>query len=114
MIPVREGHRNPYVGAGADGARRSAQIDREERDTLDAADPRHGVLEQGARRWEEQAASLEAAPRAFTITLRADVAGDSFAAHELARLLAELAGTLTNCASAEVLLVDDADVDGGR
>lgn len=34
----------PYVGEGADGCYRSAQIDREEADTLDALDTRRDEL----------------------------------------------------------------------
>lgn len=50
-------HRTPYVGADADGARRSAAIDREEADVLDRTDPRHDQLTASAERWEQQAAS---------------------------------------------------------
>lgn len=52
--------RDPYVGEGADGARRSAQIDREEAETLPKTDARRTVLELSARRWDDQAAFLEA------------------------------------------------------
>jgi hypothetical protein len=45
----------PYVGEGADGARRSAQIDREEADTLDSSDPRRDELLLSAAAWELQA-----------------------------------------------------------
>lgn len=51
--------RRPYVGTGADGARRSAQIDREERDTLPAGAERRDELEESARRWEAQAERIE-------------------------------------------------------
>lgn len=54
-----EPHRNPYVGSGADGARRSAQIDRDERDMLAADDLRRPLLEASALRWERQAEDLE-------------------------------------------------------
>lgn len=50
--------RIPYVGVGADGARRSAQIDRDEADTLAVDDPRHALLLESARRWDEQAKRL--------------------------------------------------------
>ena len=53
--------RDPYVGAGADGCRRSAQIDREEADTLSLDDPRVGRLLDSAIRWDYQAGWLEAA-----------------------------------------------------
>jgi hypothetical protein len=52
-------HRWPYVGEGADGARRSAQIDREEADTLPWDDPRRVTLQMSAARWNQQAAELE-------------------------------------------------------
>lgn len=58
------GHRNPYVGDGADGARRSAQIDREEADGLDRDDPRYDEVLASAARWDEQARELEAAEAA--------------------------------------------------
>lgn len=51
--------RVPYVGDGVDGARRSAQIDREEAELLDRDDPRRGELAGSAERWEDQAAWLE-------------------------------------------------------
>lgn len=57
-----EGHRDPYVGASADGARRSAQIDREEADGLDRTDHRREALIVSALRWEQQADDLEAEP----------------------------------------------------
>lgn len=46
--------RTPYVGKGYDGARRSAQIDREEADGLGLDDPRHGELLDSVQRWEAQ------------------------------------------------------------
>jgi predicted lipid-binding transport protein (Tim44 family) len=52
-------YRHPYVGEGADGARRSAQIDREEADGLDADDQRRATLLESAARWEEQAEAIE-------------------------------------------------------
>lgn len=52
--------RNPYVGEGADGARRSAAIDRSEADGLDPGPYRDAVLASAAR-WEDHAAELEAA-----------------------------------------------------
>ena len=55
------GHRRPYVGEGADGARRSAEIDRNEADTYDRDDARRDAALASAERWEAQAAELEAA-----------------------------------------------------
>ena len=52
-------HRRPYVGEGADGARRSAQIDREEADTLKGLELREAVLA-SASRWDRQALALDA------------------------------------------------------
>lgn len=52
-------HRDPYVGEGADGARRSAQIDREEADCYTLDDPRVGALIESAIAWEQQAADLD-------------------------------------------------------
>lgn len=54
--------RRPYVGHGADGARRSAQIDREEADTIDTGDEwgrrERDRLLASAERWEAQADTL--------------------------------------------------------
>jgi hypothetical protein len=50
-------HRDPYVGSGADGARRSAEIDRTEADCLDRTDPRYVRLLESAADWEAQAAA---------------------------------------------------------
>lgn len=46
--------RRPYVGEGSDGARRSAQIDRDEADGLEPGSHRDAVLRSAAR-WDEQA-----------------------------------------------------------
>lgn len=54
-----DGYRAPYVGHGASGARSSAQIDREELDTLALDDPRRDRLEASAQAWEDQARRLE-------------------------------------------------------
>lgn len=69
---LAEQHRDPYVGAGADGARRSAQIDREEVDTLptgphqpgwsEATEERRTALLASAERWEAQAGQLDPPP----------------------------------------------------
>lgn len=56
------GHRTPYVGEGADGARRSAEIDRTEAETFDRDDPRVAERLESATRWEAQAADLELDP----------------------------------------------------
>jgi hypothetical protein len=53
------GERTPYVGYGADGARRSATIDREELETLADDDPRRPAVEESRRAWLEQAARDE-------------------------------------------------------
>jgi len=50
---------HPYVGEGADGGRRSAQIDREEATTLDADDPRRAMLLESTARWEQQVEAIE-------------------------------------------------------
>ncbi len=51
--------REPYVGEGADGARRSAQIDLEEADCLPPGEARDDAL-LSAERWVLQAERLEA------------------------------------------------------
>ena len=53
------GHRPPYVGAGADGARRSADIDRSEADCMTTGSARWDELQASASRWDAQAADLE-------------------------------------------------------
>lgn len=50
--------RIPYVGEGADGARRSAEIDRNEADTLDPGEARDACLASAAA-WDAQAERLE-------------------------------------------------------
>lgn len=47
-------YRVPYVGEGADGARRSAQIDREEADVLPPGEGRDLLLA-SAEAWDRQA-----------------------------------------------------------
>jgi len=59
MTTQHRWHRTPYVGNGADGAWRSAQIDREEADVHDMGDPRRDELIASARRWEAQAEELD-------------------------------------------------------
>jgi hypothetical protein len=46
--------RIPYVGTDSEGCLASAQVDREEADTLDSLDPRHSTLLASAERWERQ------------------------------------------------------------
>jgi hypothetical protein len=60
-MPADHGWRNPYVGTGADGARRSANIDRDELDTLDTDDPRREAIQDSIDRWERQADEEERA-----------------------------------------------------
>lgn len=54
-------NRDPYVGSGADGCRRSARIDREELETFDRrAEPeRAAAIEASIEAWETQAVELE-------------------------------------------------------
>lgn len=54
------GHRFPYVGEGADGARRSAEIDRSEADGLDLSDDRRDYVLASADRWVQQADEIDA------------------------------------------------------
>jgi hypothetical protein len=59
----RDGFRTPYVEDvpfdSVDGARRSAQIDREEADGLDQHDSRRTVVLESAALWDQQAARLQ-------------------------------------------------------
>ena len=61
-MPADHGWRNPYVGSGADGARRSADIDRDELDILDTDDPRREAIKDSIERWEQQARDEDAEP----------------------------------------------------
>ena len=54
-------HRRPNVGEGADGARRSAEVDRSEADTHLIGSPAWQYCRDSAERWEAQAAALDAA-----------------------------------------------------
>ena len=59
---IRDGEVQPWVGEGASGCRRSAQIAREEADTLaDHEVSYRASLEAQAQAWEARAAELEAA-----------------------------------------------------
>lgn len=58
-----EPDRQPYVGTGLDGIWRSAQIDREEADTLPMGSDRWWALNDSAARWERQAERLGASSR---------------------------------------------------
>jgi hypothetical protein len=53
------GYREPYVGTGSDGARRSAEIDRTEAETVHAGSARWYELMGSAAKWEVQAGWLE-------------------------------------------------------
>ncbi len=55
---TKQQHRTPYVGSGEDGARRSAEIDREEADRVDIFDSRYNRLLESAESWEAQARDL--------------------------------------------------------
>lgn len=55
---MTETDRAPYVGAGEDGARRSAQVDRDEADGLSWTDERKDRLIDSAAQWEDQAYRL--------------------------------------------------------
>lgn len=57
---IRFGSVEPWVGHGADGARRSAAIARDELGTLAMSDPRYDDLEAQALAWDLRAADLEA------------------------------------------------------
>lgn len=52
-------HRRPYVGEGADGARRSAEIDRSEADGFDRDDPWRDERLASAEQWDAQAVDLD-------------------------------------------------------
>ena len=58
-MPDLRGARRPYVGEGADGCRRSAQIDREEAEQLMPGTERHDELLASAEGWEWQARAIE-------------------------------------------------------
>jgi hypothetical protein len=57
--------RRPYVGEGADGCYRSADIDRSEADGYALDDPRREERLASARAWEAQAALYELEPEPF-------------------------------------------------
>jgi hypothetical protein len=57
--PSRMPLRTPYVGEGSDGARRSAEIDRTEAETVHAGSARWYELMGSAAKWEVQAGWLE-------------------------------------------------------
>jgi hypothetical protein len=58
-VPDLVGYREPYVGTGSDGARRSAEIDRTEAETVHAGSARWYELMGSAAKWEVQAGWLE-------------------------------------------------------
>lgn len=55
FMAIMRGEVDPYVGEGADGFRRTAQVCRDERDTLDRSDPRWAHLDAEAEAWEQAA-----------------------------------------------------------
>jgi hypothetical protein len=66
-----EHHRSPYVGEGADGARRSADIDRNEADTYPTGSDDWQRCQASAERWETQATEIEmlaAGPQPYRVT----------------------------------------------
>ena len=70
-------HRRPYVGLGADAARRSAQIDREEADLYHQDDPRRAELLASAEQWDQQARDIERADQpAQRVVLHGLTVGD--------------------------------------
>ncbi len=82
-MSVQSQDRTPYVGAGEDGCRRSAQVDREEADGLSWGDPRKDELHESAGQWEDQAHRLllERMGERPTLTeLRRDVGSESWLA----------------------------------
>lgn len=54
-------HRYPYIGDGVDGALRSARIDEEEAEMLEAGERRDSLL-LSAERWRMQAEDLARQP----------------------------------------------------
>ena len=60
---MSRGDRLPYVGEGADGARRSANIDRSEAEGLDRDDPQREWALASAEAWDRQAESIERGER---------------------------------------------------
>lgn len=57
---IRAGHVDPWVGAGADGARRSAGVVADELATLADDDPRTAGLVEERAAWLARARDLEA------------------------------------------------------
>jgi hypothetical protein len=58
---IRAGAVDPWIGTGADGARRSAQIARDEIGSLVTCDPRRAELEAQAAAWDARARTLDTA-----------------------------------------------------
>ena len=90
--------RIPYVGAGEDGARRSARIDREKAETLAWDDRRHELL-RSADDWEEQAhrqVLARTGPRPDLTELRMSVGSETWLA---AIALLDLSPALANDAA---------------
>lgn len=69
-------YRRPYVGEGADGCRRSAEIDRTEAEGMDVDDPRRDAVLASVQQWSAQAAELAARD---AIRVRLEEAGDALA-----------------------------------
>lgn len=76
MTPTE--YRLPYVGAGADGARRSAEIDRSEADGFDPGEDRDRCLT-SAEEWDRQARTIELETRA-KLADRLDMIADDLGA----------------------------------
>lgn len=83
--------RDPYVGWGSLGARASAQIDREEADTLNTLHEaeRYALLQQSARLWERQADFVEKIEKAALWLYAAAEAALPFLADHVALTLSE-------------------------
>lgn len=82
-MTVNTASRTPYVGVGESGARRSAQVDREEADTLSWMDERRDALLDSAQRWEDQAYRLmldRLGPRPSLAQLREQVGSEEWLA----------------------------------
>lgn len=60
---IRGGTAIPYVGEGADGCRRTAQVLRDEIATLATGDPRADSLEAEAQAWDDAASWMSVVDR---------------------------------------------------
>lgn len=77
--------REPYVGQGVDGCRRSARIDREEADCLDLSDPRYAEVIASAESWEWQAEQLAGVVRRPETERQGPIGGPSAPANGIGR-----------------------------